>query len=77
MRKQSGFLEHALGNVVHATHGETVADEVVDAVRSGRGTVRLPKRAAAFPWLTSTPQRIETVWGVGYKFEPPLAAKES
>lgn len=37
---------------------ETVADEVVDAVRSGRGTVRLPKRAAAFPWLTSTPQRI-------------------
>lgn len=37
---------------------EKVALEVVDAVAKGRQTVRLPKRASVFPWLTSTPQRV-------------------
>jgi short-subunit dehydrogenase len=37
---------------------EKVAAEVVDAVEKGRQTVRLPKRASLFPWLTSTPQRL-------------------
>jgi short-subunit dehydrogenase len=37
---------------------ERVARETVDAVEKGRRTVRLPKRAALFPWLTSTPQRV-------------------
>jgi hypothetical protein len=38
-----------------------VAEEVVDAVESGRASMRLPKRAAVFPWITSSPQRIVNV----------------
>jgi short-subunit dehydrogenase len=37
---------------------ETVAKGVVDAVEHGRGAVRYPRRAVAFPAMTSTPQRI-------------------
>ncbi len=37
---------------------ETVAKGVVDAVEQGRRTVRHPRRAVAFPLITSTPQRI-------------------
>lgn len=37
---------------------ETVAQGVVDAVEHGRATVRYPRRAIAFPAMTSTPQRI-------------------
>jgi hypothetical protein len=37
---------------------ETVAQGVVDAVERDRATVRYPRRAAAFPAMTSTPQRI-------------------
>ncbi len=37
---------------------ERIAESVVDAVEKGRRTVRHPRRAAAFPWLTSTPQRV-------------------
>lgn len=37
---------------------ETVAAEVVEAVRRNRRHVRLPKRSAAFPILTETPRRI-------------------
>lgn len=37
---------------------ETVAVAVVDAVEHGRKTVRHPRRAVAFPMITSTPQRI-------------------
>lgn len=40
---------------------ETVAGSVVDAVERGRQTVRLPRRAAAFPIITSTPQRVVDV----------------
>jgi len=37
---------------------ERIARSVVTAVEKGRQTVRHPRRAAAFPWLTSTPQRV-------------------
>ena len=37
---------------------ERVATSVVDAVEHGRRAVRHPRRAVAFPWITSTPQRI-------------------
>ncbi len=36
---------------------ETVADEVVRAVRQGRRHVRIPKRAALFPMLSEAPRR--------------------
>jgi short-subunit dehydrogenase len=36
----------------------TVAKGVVDAVENGRATVRYPRRAVAFPVMTSAPQRI-------------------
>ena len=35
-----------------------VAREVADAVAKGKRSVRLPKRAAAFPIIRSTPQRV-------------------
>jgi short-subunit dehydrogenase len=44
---------------------ENVASEVVNAVAKGRQTVRLPKRAALFSWLTSTPQRVVDVLTAG------------
>lgn len=37
---------------------EWVASAVVGAVEHGRAAVRLPRRAAAFPMITSAPQRI-------------------
>lgn len=37
---------------------ETVATGVVDAVEHCRSAVRFPRRAAAFPMITSTPQRL-------------------
>lgn len=44
---------------------ERVAEEIVDAVADGRGTVRLPKRAVAFPWLSATPQRVVDLLVIG------------
>jgi short-subunit dehydrogenase len=40
---------------------ERVAKGVVDAVEKGRDSVRYPKRAMLFPWLTSAPQRVVDV----------------
>lgn len=37
---------------------ETVAVGVVDAVERGRGAVRYPRRAVAFPMITGFPQRV-------------------
>jgi len=44
---------------------ETVAKGVVDAVEDDKPTVRYPRRAVAFPWLTSTPQRFVELLTVG------------
>jgi len=38
-----------------------VAKGVVDAVEQRRNSVRYPKRAMVFPWITSTPQRVVDV----------------
>jgi NAD(P)-dependent dehydrogenase (short-subunit alcohol dehydrogenase family) len=37
---------------------ETVARSIADAIAHDRGSVRLPKRGAAFPVLAATPQAI-------------------
>lgn len=44
---------------------ETVARGTVDAVEKGRSTVRYPRRAIAFPAITSTPQRILELLTIG------------
>lgn len=44
---------------------DTVAKGVVDAVERGRATVRYPRRAIAFPAMTSAPQRILELLTVG------------
>lgn len=44
---------------------ETVARGVVDAVQQGRATVRHPRRAMAFPMITSAPQRLVELLTVG------------
>lgn len=44
---------------------ERVAKGVVDAVEQGRDSVRYPKRAVLFPWLTSAPQRVVDVLVAG------------
>jgi short-subunit dehydrogenase len=46
---------------------ERVANGVVDAVEQGRDSVRYPKRAMVFPWLTSAPQRVVDVLVMGRK----------
>ncbi len=46
---------------------ERVAKGVVDAVEQGRDSVRYPKRAMLFPWLTSAPQRVVDVLVKGGK----------
>ena len=46
---------------------ERVARGVVDAVEKGRDSVRYPKRAMLFSWLTAAPQRIVDVIVAGRK----------
>jgi uncharacterized protein len=49
---------------------ETVADEVVDAVKRSRRHVRIPKRALAFPMLNEAPRRIIETLLVGVRSRP-------
>ncbi len=49
---------------------ESVADEVVDAVKRGRRHVRIPKRALAFPMLNEAPRRIIETLLVGVRSRP-------
>ena len=46
---------------------ETVAREVVEAVRKGRRHVRLPRRAIVFPLLTEAPRRMTELFLSGVK----------
>lgn len=40
---------------------EVVADAVVDAIRAGNAHVRLPRRAASYPWIAEIPQMLINV----------------
>jgi hypothetical protein len=48
----------------------TVATHVVDAIESGRETIRLPRRGALFPMLRRAPQRLLRVLCVGIPNRP-------
>ncbi|MGE5694542.1 MAG: SDR family NAD(P)-dependent oxidoreductase [Candidatus Sericytochromatia bacterium] len=54
---ERGFRRFYRLHLVVDVPRETVADEVVDAVRRGRRHVRIPKRAALFPMLSEAPRR--------------------
>ena len=55
---ERGFRRFRRLQLMPEVSRERVAHSIVDAVELGRRAVRHPRRAAAFPWLTSTPQRI-------------------
>lgn len=55
---ERGFRRLRHFQLMPETPRETVAKGVVDAVEHGRRAVRYPRRAMAFPMITSTPQRI-------------------
>ena len=52
---------------------ERVAKGVVDAVEKDRDSVRYPKRAMLFPWLTAAPQRVVDVLVKGRRDPDPRA----
>ena len=68
------------GNPRHVFNRDQLLEEVwgfSEYLDPGTVTVHIRRLREKLEANPSEPQWLKTAWGVGYKFEPPLAAKES